>query len=216
MKLWLLTCRLVTLLFLALPLNAPAAPQFFTDQNAFNAAITGANFTTNLSSFPAGQVVPSPVAFSGNGLSVQALSTNTAEYELYSFGNELTINTEAGQRPLMFTNFSANTTAFGGTFFNLDTEGNFVSGSIVLSALFSDLSSMTTTNEATSTATFFGFVGDTNILSLIVVSDQAGLPASGQLTLGAPVPEPATSALLVLGLVALAGVAARRRRCAKR
>jgi hypothetical protein len=199
----------LVILFGILPLRAPASPQFFIDQSAFDAAITGASFTTNLSSFPADQVIPSPAAFSGNGLSVEALSTDTAEYELYSFGNELTINPEGFS--LVFTNFSSNAVAFGGTFFNLDNGGNLASGNIVLSALFADLSSMTTTNDVTSTSAFFGFVGGTNILSL-VVSGEAGLPASGQITLGAPVPEPTTSALLVLSLGALACAAVCRRR----
>ena len=199
----------LVILFGILPLRAPASPQFFIDQSAFDAAITGASFTTNLSSFPADQVIPSPAAFFGNGLSVEALSTDTAEYELYSFGNELTINPEGFS--LVFTNFSSNAVAFGGTFFNLDNGGNLASGNIVLSALFADLSSMTTTNDVTSTSAFFGFVGGTNILSL-VVSGEAGLPASGQITLGAPVPEPTTSALLVLSLGALACAAVCRRR----
>ena len=209
MKSWPLKKGLVILLLGILPLRAPASPQFFSDQGAFNAAIPGASFTTNLSSFPADQVVASPAAFSGNGLSVEALSTDTAEYELYSFGNELTINPEGFS--LVFTNFSSNVVAFGGTFFNLDNGGNLASGNIVLSALFADLSSMTTTNDVTSISTFFGFVGSTNILSL-AVSGEAGLPASGQITLGAPVPEPTTSALLVLSLGALACAAVCRRR----
>lgn len=188
--------------------TAWAAAQFYTNQSTFNAAITGASFTTNLSSLPAGQV-DSPATFSGNGLSVQALSTNTGVYNLYSFGNGLTVNSEGYD--LLFTNFSLAATAVGGLFFNLDTEGNFASGNLVLNAVFADSSSMTTNVPSASTNSFFGFVGDTNLLSL-TVSGQAGLPTAGQLTLGAPVPEPSTYALILLSSGALAAYAAARRR----
>lgn len=169
-------------------------------KTAFNAAITGASFSTNLASLPAGPV-SSPATFSGNGLSVEALSTNTLDYNLISFGNALTTDQEGFG--LVFTNFSPNATAVGGTFFNLDTEGNLAFGNIILTASFADLSFMTTTNNVASTSSFFGFVGSTNILSL-VVSGEAGLPASGQVTVGKPIPEPSTFALLVIGATAAA------------
>ena len=210
MKLSSLTWRLAGLVLFALSTRALAAPQFFTDQSAFDAAITGASFTTNLSAFPPGQVIVSPATFSANGLSVQAVSTNTGEYNLYSFGNGLTLDSEGFD--LFFTNFSLNTTAFGGLFFNLETGGSLAPGDVVLSVLFADLSALTTTNEVTTTNSFFGFVGNTNIVSL-TISGQAGLPTAGQLSLGAPVPEPSSLSLVLLSLGSLvAYLAARRRR----
>jgi hypothetical protein len=190
-----------------LAISTPASAQFFTDQTAFNDAIAGASFTTNLS-FPAGQPVASPVTFSGSGLSVQALSTNTGVYSLYSFGNNLTVNAEGFG--LFFTNFSPEAFAFGGFFFNSDTEGNFASGNLVFDALFADSTSLTTNVLSAAADSFFGFVGTTNLLSLSI-SGEAGLPTSSQLTVGSPVPEPSTVALVLLSSAALTGYAIRRR-----
>jgi hypothetical protein len=192
----------------ALSTQTWAAPQFFTNQSSFGATISGGmSFTTNLN-FPAGQAINSPAVFAGNGLSVQAVSTNAGAYSLYSFGNSLTV-TEEGFG-LLFTNFSANAFAFGGLFFNLDTEGNFASGNMVFEALFADLSSLTTNVPSGSEESFFGFIGPTNLLSLSV-SGQGGLPAASQLTIGSPVPEPSAIALLLLSSATLVGYAASRR-----
>jgi hypothetical protein len=210
MKVWTANLALACLLFISSESTAEASASFFTNQNSFNTAVTGPSFTINLSSLPSGQI-SSPATFSGNELSVQALSTNTSEYGLFSFGNGLTTDSEGFD--LVFTNFSPNVIAFGGTFFNLDTEGTLASGNIILSALFADFTSMTTTNLVAATSNFFGFISETSILSL-TVSGGAGLPATGQLTLGAPVPEPTTWALLVLSAGALAAARARfRGRC---
>lgn len=203
------TCGIALGLFLSVCVaKTSAAPQFLTNQSDFNAAISGGiSFTTNLS-FPAGQAVASPATFSGSGLSAQALSTNTGAYSLYSFGNNLTVDNEGFG--LLFTNFSAEAFAFGGFFFNLDTEGNFAGGNLVFDALFADFSALTTNVFSASESSFFGLVGATNLLS-VAVSGQGGLPATSQLTIGSPVPEPSTAALLLLSSAALAGYASRRR-----
>ncbi len=202
-------CRYLSILFTVFLLMTAddttfASAQFYTNQSTFNDDITGTSYTTNLLSFPASAVVPSPANFSGNGLSVQAISTNTNDYNLYSFGNGLTVDSEGYS--LLFTNFSLETTAFGGLLFNLNTDGTFVSGNLALNAVFADSSSIATNILSSSTNSFFGFVGNTNILSL-TVSGLTALPAAGQVTLGSNVPEPSTWALLLLGAGTVAAAA---------
>lgn len=185
---------------LALSISAANAASWtvYTDQNTFNAAISGSTYTTNFSFSPG--PLGSPFTISGNGLSVSAIPTDT-NYTLYGYTNGLSVSSEGYD--LLYTNFSTGAVAFGGRFFNLNTEGAFVSGNLTMSVTFADLGTASFTNVAAPSLTnFWGLVASTNITSFSLTGI-AGVPTSGQITLGA-VPEASTTALLAMSLAVLA------------
>lgn len=175
----------------------------YTNQSAFNAALSAGSYATNFTYSPG--PLDSPLLISGNGLSASALPTDNA-YTLYGFANGLSVSSEG--YALRFTNFSANSLAFGGEFFNLDTEGTFSSGDLTLDVTFGDLATVTTNITATSLANFCGLVANTNITSFSLTGN-AGVAATAQVTLGA-VPEPSTVLLLAMS-VALVALGSRLR-----
>ena len=169
----------------------------YTNQSAFNAALSAGSYTTNFTYSPDGPL-DSPLPISGNGLSASAIPTD-GTYTLYGFANGLSVSSE-GEYALHFTNFSANTVAFGGKFFNLSTDGTFSGGSLTLDVTFADLGTVTTNITAASLENFWGIAANTNIISFSLTS-VAGLPTAGQVTLGA-VPEPSTVSLIAMSVSA--------------
>lgn len=111
---------------------------------------------------------------------------------------------------IVFDHFSAGISAFGGNFFASDIAGQFVDGSVTLSA--SDGSAFTYTLDHATTASFLGFVSSSTLdsVTLGVGFDSGYWPTVNDLVLA--VPEPGSYAMLLAGLGCVGAVARRRRR----
>lgn len=109
---------------------------------------------------------------------------------------------------IVFDHFSTGISAFGGNFFASDVDGQFVDGSVTLSA--SDGSTFTYTLDHAGTASFLGFVSTSTLdaVALGVGYDSGYWPTVNNLVLA--VPEPGSYAMLLAGL-GFVGVASRRR-----
>jgi len=129
------------------------------------------------------------------------------------------LSTNTSTDLVLFDQFAPNVQAIGANFFGSDIAGGFKLGNIWLEA--TDASgSISQTLVNASESTFFGFVTDSALLSLKVRAVQPGAtdylwPTIDNLTLGKAgqasqaVPEPASLALVALGL--FAAVSVRRR-----
>lgn len=112
---------------------------------------------------------------------------------------------------ITFSNFSAGVNAFGGFFFGSDIAGQYVpSGDLLLTA--SDGTTLTYTLSGTTQNSFLGFVSDSGLTSVALLSSPQGnyWPTANNLVLAA-VPEPGTYGMFLAGLGFL-GMMARRRR----
>lgn len=127
---------------------------------------------------------------------------------------------------LVFGSFSSGARGIGGFFFGSTVDGTYAPGAITLIATDAGGSATWTISGATQTS-FVGFVSSSPLLSLTVTAVQPTLagflwPTVNDLVLAAAplppvpaVPEPATAAMLLFGLGALA-LAGRHRRTARR
>lgn len=111
--------------------------------------------------------------------------------------------------PITFSNFSAGVSAFGGYFFGSDIAGQYVpSGDLLLTA--SDGSTLTYSLTGTTQSSFLGFVSDSGLSSVTLLSSPNGnyWPTANDVVLA--VPEPTTYGMFLAGLGFL-GLMARRR-----
>jgi hypothetical protein len=116
---------------------------------------------------------------------------------------------------ITFDSFGA-LTAFGGNFFGSDAAGAFSPGRTVVLTATDGTTTRTVNLYDTVITTFLGFVSDNPLASVTLHSD--GLPGgsaywstANNVTVGLPVPEPESYAMLVAGL-GLVGFMLRRRR----
>lgn len=119
------------------------------------------------------------------------------------------LSTNRSLDPIVFQNFSAGVTAFGGNFFGSDNSGLYVpNASLVLTA--EDGSTVTYALDGATQASFLGFVSDTALSSVVLSTDGGAYwPTANNVVLA--VPEPASYGMLLAGLGCV-GVVARRRR----
>lgn len=125
---------------------------------------------------------------------------------------------------ITFDNFTGGAMAIGGLFYDTNAVGSTVMGGITLVATDALGATFTQVLTALDAPTFFGFVSDSTITSLIMTAKQpANLNlqrfatvdnlrfAKGNLPAVSPVPEPETYALMFGGLCSIAFMT--RRRC---
>jgi hypothetical protein len=111
--------------------------------------------------------------------------------------------------PIVFSSFSGNVSAFGGSFFASDVFGGYVpGGSLVLTAL--DGSALSYSLEGATRDGFLGFVSDAPLAGVTLQGLGGGeyWPTANNVVLA--VPEPGTYAMLLAGL-GFVGVLSRRR-----
>ena len=201
LRAWVLSC-LVCGLWQS---GATAAVITYTDQNVFNAAVTG-------------QVAQDFSGFSGfylNGLVVSVPGytiSASAPGELYAAPGLMSTN--SGEALLTFTFTGTLPTAVGGLFFTSDASFNAVSSALSVSlndGTFINLPAPTG-GGLNMTGAFAGFTSDVGITSLKVGGPFSSLPGTGFATVNslyvgtgptAAVPEPSSALMSVVGLLGL-------------
>lgn len=163
----------------------------FTNGADFTNAIATNNFTETFDGLPDNVPIPSPTDFSGGGFSFDAASANyngeadsLYSIENLSVGSAVTVSYYDSDS-LVFTNFSSGVTAIGGNFFASEINYlNFTSAPVTLTVLLANLQSVSTNITPATSTNFFGFVFDTDILSLTISANLAYYPTAGSLTVG--------------------------------
>ena len=189
-------------------LTAPAfaASTVFTDATAFLSQLAVGSYTEsfdNLADLPAGAV-----SFTGGAFSFSL----TAPSDLYASG--AFVGSSQPNEALTISFLGGNVKAVGANFFATNLSDAFQTAAMQLTLGDGTVLSFTPGSAADS---YRGFVSDVSISSLVISGPGAFRYAGlDNLTVGStavsPVPEPARVLLLALGLAALAGQVAARRR----
>jgi hypothetical protein len=213
---------LICPLLCASPLNSHAAMiSYYTNETDFLSAISGEPaYTNDFSSIPAGgtRLATNVVNFSGGDFSYTATIPGDVSPGTFwgdTFGGVNALSTGNPDDSFVMTNFSLNTTAFGGYFFPSDGVGVVSSGTVTLTTVFADLTSSSVTNSRASASVngwFFGWVtgGPGSAVESVTFTAGTDFASSAQVILA--VPEPSVHALLGLAGAGLTGYILRRRR----
>ncbi len=157
--------------------------------------------------------LPNPINFSSGGFSYSAFAPN-GFYPTMTAGDRV-LSTSMSTDAITMTFTSGNVTAVGGYFYASDINGNVTTGTVTLN--LSDGTSVTLTNPTA--ATFRGFMtAGVPITSLVIALDSPSgteWPTVDDFYVGqsAAVPEPSSAILMAAGILALAGLRARRSGC---
>jgi hypothetical protein len=203
---------------------ARAAITVYTDLAAFLAAIAPGAYTETFQGLPntPTDLGLAPQAFSGGGYGFVALaplgfiSTNIGGdkgLSLFSAPETVTLGGLSGPGPV---------TAIGGFFFTVQSGGAALdaNGALSITASAGAASASQAVAAPTGLTSFVGFVSDTDPFTSLAAVRTSGIAtgfvALDDVILGAratvaPVPEPASVALLGAGLLGLAGALRRRR-----
>lgn len=185
--------------------GATAAVITYTDQSAFNAAVTGQD-SRNFSSFNRFYSSPLDVSFSGHSISASADGGLYVDNGLFSTNYSL--------EPLTFTFTGTLPTAVGGLFLTTDKSFDALSSTLTVSLNDGTFINLPAPSGGglNLTGAFAGFTSDVGITSLVVggpfssTVDAYSTVTSLYVGTGptASVPEPSTFALIsVIGLLGL-------------
>jgi hypothetical protein len=179
-----------------------AATSVLTSAAAFQAQLAPGAYTNTFDGL--GLPPFGPVPFSGGGFSYEV----SAPSDIYLGGDLLSANI-AGET-LLITFTSGNITAIGANFFHTDDANAFQPASITLTLNDGTVETFSPTSAADS---YRGFLTTGSAFSSIAISTSSTdfYASMDNLTVGAPVPEPASLSLVLAGL-AVVGVYASRRR----
>jgi hypothetical protein len=214
---------LFALLALFAAYNAQAAITVYTDQASFASALSNSSTDT---------FTDLDDSSSGN-LDTKSLTRSTGAYTYtVSSADELIVSDSMmGVSPgilgpvsatdnLLFSAFNSGTTAIGGVFFSTDASFVVDNYPLTLNLVTASGEVKSVPLSSTTASSFVGFISDSQITSLTVVSPSAVANANGYvsttaITLGmtaavAAVPEPSSFIMLLAGLGML-GVMVRRR-----
>jgi hypothetical protein len=182
----------------------------YTDRNAFLAATTH----TGTDSF--NDIVPmQPYGNLNRTAGPYGYTVTGSAGVLYGAGTAADpwLSTNWTDATMTFSNFTGGVNALGGSFFGTDLFGNFTPHTMATLTAYDGSMIVYNLTEST-TSTFIGFVSSAPLVSVMLsnVTGQQFWPVANDLVLGmaAPVPEPATYAMLLCALP-LVGLAARRR-----
>ncbi len=199
---------------MALSTSASAAFTSTTSQAAFLAAVS-APATDTFNEQPLdGPVFPYVAQAGPYGYSADA------EFDgIFFIGTvaDVWLSTNSPGEQVQFYDFTTPVHGIAGQFFATDLDGNVLAGLTITLRAFDGVSSITRTLENSNASSFIGFISDRPLVNLVV---SVAAPATANafttvnnLTLAvAAVPEPASHALWLGGLAALALFTTRRGR----
>ena len=195
--------------------SAQAAITVYTTQADYLAAINNAGVDTYNDLNPVNQL-PSSLNRTAGSHSYQVTTSGVSSLFAVGSTSDAWLSVNNTLDSLIYSGFSSGVSALGGFFFGTDLNGQFTAAPLGLTVSATDASgTVTRTLLNPTTSTFLGFVstGDMSQLSVgSTVTGQSYWPTVNDLTLGTTgaVPEPASWAMMILGMGAI-GLAMRRR-----
>ncbi len=185
----------------------------YTDPAAFLAALS-ASGTDTFDDLTAAQT-GSPLLRTAGAYSYRASAGPVSDFwPAGTAGGDVWLSPTVSNDTITFDSFGA-LNAFGGNFFGSDAAGAFSPGRTVVLTATDGTTTRTVNLYDTVTSTFLGFIADNALASVTLRSD--GLPGgtaywstANNVTVGLPVPEPESYAMLFAGL-GLVGFMLRRR-----
>ncbi|MDB5934305.1 MAG: hypothetical protein JWQ01_1649 [Massilia sp.] len=184
----------------------------YTDQAAFLAALSAPGVDTfdDLTTAQTG----SPLARTAGAYSYRASAGPVSNFfPAGTAGGDVWLSPTVSNDTITFDSFGA-VTGFGGNFFGSNVNGLFDPGRTMVLTATDGTTTRTVNLSNTTLSTFLGFISDNPLASVTLHSD--GVPGvtywstANNVTLGLPVPEPETYAMLLAGL-GLVGFMLRRR-----
>ena len=197
--------KLFAVVFIGAAASLSAQTITFTSESAFATALNSGFYLENFSSLtPFNNTAINSLSFSGG--------TPTFSYNITAAPTGLFVNNDSGLNAvgnfnsgnnMLVTFTSGNGYAVGAEFYLNNLAGANQNGTIFLS--FSDGTTGSAPSSATGPYGFFGIISSTPITSLTVQADVNSFINMANLYAGAaPVPEPTTAGLALLGVAALA------------
>ncbi len=212
---------LVATTLLAAAAASQAAVTVVTTAAVFNAAIAGgASGTDNLADLTINTFLTGPLVRSAGSFGYTAststsnsASTSGGDFYVAPVAGTLALSVENSTDSIVLDSFSSIVRAVGGNFFNTNVLGEYTGGDVIVVINDVNGGSFSNTITPTSAASFRGFLSDVNISSVRISNSGSTVgPWESYDNLTLAVPEPASAALTLMGLLAIAGFVRRQTR----